>query len=141
MQSYQRTRKSARSNTQRSSVPYVSELAQFSRAGDRVCMLVDRVAPETDCARVAFAADTRGYFRRFPVWRSCRARASTRVPLPAFAMGAGSFLRSLVLEAANAEDEQHGGGGQKDTDFREDVTEAAVVPDEILEGAHGPGDG
>ncbi len=66
MQSYQRTRKSARSNTQRSSVPYVSELAQFSRAGDRVCMLADRVAPETDCARVAFAADTGSYFRRFP---------------------------------------------------------------------------
>ncbi len=60
MQSYQRTRKSARSNTQRSSVPYVSELAQFSREGDRVCMLADRVGPETDCAKVAFAADTRG---------------------------------------------------------------------------------
>ena len=65
MQSYQRTRKSARSNTQRSSVPYVSELAQFSREGDRVCMLADRVAPKTDCAKVACAADTRGYFQRF----------------------------------------------------------------------------
>jgi len=60
LQSYQRTRKSARSNTQRSSVPTVNELAQFSREGDRVCMLADRVAPETDCAKVAFAADTRG---------------------------------------------------------------------------------
>gem|GEM_PF-2498518 len=66
MQSYQRTRKSARSNTQRSSVPYVSVLAQFARAGDRVRKLADRVVTKTDCARVAFAADTRGYFRRFP---------------------------------------------------------------------------
>ena len=63
------------------------------------------------------------------------------VPLRAFARGAGRFRRLLVLEAANADGEQDGRGGEEDSYFGEDVGEAAVVPDEVLEGVHGPGDG
>ncbi len=51
------------------------------------------------------------------------------VPLRGFVGGAGGFWRLLVFEAADADGEQDGGGGEKDSYFGEDVGEGAVVPD------------